>query len=124
MATPAQPRALIEARSFRDVPDPSAWAGVVTRLVMPPVAAALRRWDRRTAGVHRFVIAHVGASPDRALLGSLAGSRDREVLVAVGAADLASIAALRDAGVDGVIVGEALFTGALDIGEAVRAASG
>ena len=29
-------------------------AGVVTRLVMPPVAAALRRWDRRTAGVHRF----------------------------------------------------------------------
>jgi glycosyltransferase involved in cell wall biosynthesis len=31
-------------------------AGVVTRAVMPPVAAALRRWDRRTAaGVRHFV---------------------------------------------------------------------
>ncbi|HKZ04918.1 MAG TPA: glycosyltransferase [Methylomirabilota bacterium] len=33
-----------------------ARAGVLTRLAMPPVAAALRRWDRRTAaGVHHFV---------------------------------------------------------------------
>ena len=31
-----------------------ARAGPATRLLMPPVAAALRRWDRRTAGVHRF----------------------------------------------------------------------
>jgi glycosyltransferase involved in cell wall biosynthesis len=30
-------------------------SGVVTRLAMPPVAAALRRWDRRTHGVHHFV---------------------------------------------------------------------
>ena len=31
-------------------------AGRLTRAVMPPVAAALRRWDRRTAsGVHHFV---------------------------------------------------------------------
>jgi glycosyltransferase involved in cell wall biosynthesis len=31
-------------------------AGPLTRLVMPPLAAALRRWDRRTAaGVHRFI---------------------------------------------------------------------
>ena len=30
-------------------------AGVATRLLMPPVAAALRRWDRRTDGVDRFV---------------------------------------------------------------------
>ena len=30
-------------------------AGAVTRLVMPPVAAALRRWDRRASGrVHHF----------------------------------------------------------------------
>ena len=33
-----------------------ARAGGLTRLVMPPVAAVLRRWDRRTAaGVHHFV---------------------------------------------------------------------
>ena len=29
--------------------------GVLTRAAMPPVAAALRAWDRRTRGVHRFV---------------------------------------------------------------------
>jgi glycosyltransferase involved in cell wall biosynthesis len=29
--------------------------GFAARLLMPPVAAALRRWDRRTGGVHRFV---------------------------------------------------------------------
>lgn len=31
-----------------------ARAGLVTRLAMRPVAAALRRWDRRTASVHAF----------------------------------------------------------------------
>jgi len=30
-------------------------AGWLTRMTLPPVAAALRRWDRRTAGVHEFV---------------------------------------------------------------------
>jgi len=30
-------------------------AGRLARLLMPPVAAALRRWDRRTSGVHGFV---------------------------------------------------------------------
>jgi glycosyltransferase involved in cell wall biosynthesis len=29
--------------------------GVLTRLTMPPLAAALRAWDRRTAAVHRFI---------------------------------------------------------------------
>ena len=31
-----------------------AGAGLATRLLMPPVAAALRRWDRRTEGVRHF----------------------------------------------------------------------
>jgi glycosyltransferase involved in cell wall biosynthesis len=30
-------------------------AGLATRLLAPPVAAALRRWDRRTESVHGFV---------------------------------------------------------------------
>ena len=30
-------------------------AGALTRLVLPPLAAALRRWDRRTDGVDEFV---------------------------------------------------------------------
>ena len=29
--------------------------GLVARTLGPPLAAALRRWDRKTAGVHRFV---------------------------------------------------------------------
>jgi glycosyltransferase involved in cell wall biosynthesis len=29
--------------------------GAAARVLVPPLAAALRRWDRRTAGVHRFV---------------------------------------------------------------------
>jgi glycosyltransferase involved in cell wall biosynthesis len=29
--------------------------GPLTRLALPPLAAALRRWDRRTEGVHHFV---------------------------------------------------------------------
>ena len=29
--------------------------GLAARVLGPPVAAALRRWDRKTAGVHRFV---------------------------------------------------------------------
>jgi len=32
-----------------------ARAGLATRLLAPPVAAALRRWDRRTESVHGFV---------------------------------------------------------------------
>jgi glycosyltransferase involved in cell wall biosynthesis len=32
-----------------------AGSGLATRLAMPIVAAALRRWDRRTRGVHEFV---------------------------------------------------------------------
>jgi glycosyltransferase involved in cell wall biosynthesis len=32
-----------------------ARAGLATRWLMPPVAAGLRRWDRRTDGVHEFV---------------------------------------------------------------------
>jgi glycosyltransferase involved in cell wall biosynthesis len=35
--------------------DYAAGAGRATRLLMPPVAAALRAWDRRTTGVDHFV---------------------------------------------------------------------
>ena len=35
--------------------DYAGTAGWLTRLALPPVAAALRRWDRRTESVHEFV---------------------------------------------------------------------
>ncbi len=42
--------------------------GMVARVLGPPVAAALRRWDRKTAGVHRFVAIsqHIAARIRRA----------------------------------------------------------
>ena len=48
-----------------------AGAGRLTRMAMPPLAAALRRWDRRTAaGVHRFVaISHFVADRIRRAYG-------------------------------------------------------
>jgi glycosyltransferase involved in cell wall biosynthesis len=49
-------------------------AGLLTRTLMPPVAAALRRWDRRTAaGVHHFVaISRVVADRIRRAYGRVA----------------------------------------------------
>jgi phosphoribosylformimino-5-aminoimidazole carboxamide ribonucleotide (ProFAR) isomerase len=54
---------------------------------------------------------------------SLSSGLDADVLVAGGIDSLAGISALRDAGVSGVILGEAFFTGRLDLGEALRAAA-
>jgi phosphoribosylformimino-5-aminoimidazole carboxamide ribonucleotide (ProFAR) isomerase len=73
--------------------------------------------------VTRFVLAHGGSRPDPALLESLVRAYDLEVLVAGGAADLDAIRRLRDAGVAGVILGEPLFSGAIDYPAALEAAA-
>jgi phosphoribosylformimino-5-aminoimidazole carboxamide ribotide isomerase len=75
------------------------------------------------AGVRRFVLSHGGAAPDLAVLRTLIASVDADVLVAGGVTSLDTIRGLRDAGVTGVILGEALFTGAVDLAEAVRIAA-
>jgi glycosyltransferase involved in cell wall biosynthesis len=49
-------------------------AGRLARLALPPVAAALRRWDRRTGGVHDFAaISHHIADRIRRVYGRSAG---------------------------------------------------
>ncbi len=75
------------------------------------------------AGVGRFVLAHGGSRPDTAMLSSLIRTYDVEVLVAGGAADLEAIRRLRDAGVAGVILGEPLYSGAIDYPAALAAAA-
>jgi phosphoribosylformimino-5-aminoimidazole carboxamide ribotide isomerase len=75
------------------------------------------------AGVRRLVLSHGGAQPDIALLGRLARGVDAEILVAGGVTDPAVLPALRDAGVAGVILGEALLGGAIDYPAAVAAAA-
>jgi phosphoribosylformimino-5-aminoimidazole carboxamide ribotide isomerase len=74
-------------------------------------------------GVRRVVLAHGGARPDAALLESLVRAYDVEVLVAGGASDVPGIRRLRDAGVAGVILGEALLSGAVDFPAALEAAA-
>lgn len=75
--------------------------------------------ELQAAGVHRFVFSHVGDDGVE-LMRRLAGGLDAEVLVAGGVTSVDGLRELRDAGVAGVILGEALFTGAVDLGEAIR----
>jgi phosphoribosylformimino-5-aminoimidazole carboxamide ribotide isomerase len=75
------------------------------------------------AGVRRFILSHGGAQPDRSQLGSLCRTFDADFLVAGGITDPATLPSLRDAGVAGVILGEALFTGAVDYTAALAAAA-
>ena len=76
--------------------------------------------ELQAAGVHRFVFSHVG-DDGVGLMRRLADGLDAEVLVAGGVTSIDGLRELRDAGVAGVILGEALFTGAVDLGEAIRA---
>lgn len=74
-----------------------------------------------TAGVSRFVLSHAGADLDR--LQTLTAGVDADILVAGGITSVETIAQLRDAGVSAVILGEVLFTGAIDLPAALRAAA-
>lgn len=75
-----------------------------------------------TGGVHRFVLSHGGAAPDVARLSAIRRTHGVEVLVAGGVTDLDVLPRLRDAGVAGVLLGEALLSGAIDF-TAARAAA-
>jgi phosphoribosylformimino-5-aminoimidazole carboxamide ribotide isomerase len=74
-------------------------------------------------GVGRFVLAHGGTAPDVERVRSLVRSYDAEVLVAGGVRDLDGLRRLRDTGVAGVILGEALLSGAIDLTAALEAAA-
>jgi len=75
------------------------------------------------AGVGRFVLSHGGTAPDLERVRSAVRSYDAEVLVAGGVRDLDGLRRLRDTGVAGVILGEALLSGALDLPSALEAAA-
>jgi phosphoribosylformimino-5-aminoimidazole carboxamide ribotide isomerase len=74
-------------------------------------------------GVRRLVLSHGGQAPDGALLDALIRRHDADVLVAGGASDLDAVRRLRDAGVSGLILGEAILTGAIDLPRALEAAA-
>jgi phosphoribosylformimino-5-aminoimidazole carboxamide ribotide isomerase len=74
-------------------------------------------------GVRRFVVSHGGAEPDGTRLGALARSLDVEVVVAGGITELDGVRRLRDSGIAGIILGEALLSGAIDFTAAQEAAA-
>lgn len=74
-------------------------------------------------GVARLVLGHGGGAAELAALASLRASVDVEIVVAGGVRDLDGIRRLRDAGVAGIILGEALLSGAIDYTAAVEAAA-
>lgn len=74
------------------------------------------------SGVRRFVLSHGGAAPDLARLAAMRRDHGAEVLVAGGVTQLDVLRGLRDAGVAGVLLGEALLSGAIDYTAALAAA--
>jgi len=101
-----------------------------------PERLAAFPWQRRTpptvgelvdelvrAGVARLVLSHGGTEPDLGRTRELVRSYDAEILVAGGVRDLDGLRRLRDAGVSGVILGEVLFSGAIDYQAALEAAA-
>jgi phosphoribosylformimino-5-aminoimidazole carboxamide ribotide isomerase len=75
------------------------------------------------AGVARFVLSHGGAEPDLDRTRELIRTYDAEIIVAGGVRDLDGLRRVRDTGVSGVILGEVLFSGAIDFPEALEAAA-
>ena len=77
--------------------------------------------ELHSAGVRRFVFSHATGDDGRTLVGRVATGLDAEVLVAGGVRSLDELLALRDVGVAGTVLGEILFTGAIDLAAAIDA---
>lgn len=71
-------------------------------------------------GVRRVVVSH-WTQEDLPALSTIPRTHDVEVQLAGGAMDLAAVEAARDAGMNALILGETLFTGAVDYATALEA---
>ena len=79
--------------------------------------------ELQACGVNRFVLSHSGAGPELEQLGLLTRTLDADLLVAGGVRDLDGIRRVRDTGATGIILGEALLSGAIDYPAAMEAAA-
>ena len=104
-------------------PRPERLAAFPWRRSSPPASVESLVDELVARGVRRFVLSHGGAEPDVELLGRLARATDADFLVAGGASDLDGVRRLRDAGVAGIILGQALLSGAVDFSQALEAAA-
>lgn len=103
-------------------PRPERLAAYPWRRPEPPTPEALVE-ELVGAGVTRLVLSHGGTDPDLERVRSLVRSYDAEVLVAGGVRDLDGLRRLRETGVAGVILGEALLSGAIDLPAALEIAA-
>jgi phosphoribosylformimino-5-aminoimidazole carboxamide ribotide isomerase len=103
-------------------PRPDRLAAFPWQRAAPPTPLGLAE-ELAAQGVHRIVLSHGGSAPDAGLIDALVRRGDVDVLVAGGVADLDGIRRLRDAGVSGLILGEPLLTGAIELPRALEAAA-
>lgn len=101
---------------------PERIAAFPWRRATPPTVGGLVE-ELVGAGVHRLVLSHGGTAPDLERVRSLVRSYDAEILLAGGVRDLDGLRRLRDTGAAGVILGEALLSGAIDLPTALEAAA-
>jgi phosphoribosylformimino-5-aminoimidazole carboxamide ribotide isomerase len=90
-----------------------------------PAAPTLRDLLSELAarGVRRFVLGHATGEPEIAEIAALARTVDADLIVAGGVSDLDGVRRVRDAGAAGIILGEALLSGAIDYQTAREAAA-
>jgi phosphoribosylformimino-5-aminoimidazole carboxamide ribotide isomerase len=74
-------------------------------------------------GVRRFVLGHATGDAEVEAIAAAARTVDADLLVAGGTTDATGIARVRDAGAAGIILGEALLSGAIDYQTAREAAA-
>ena len=103
-------------------PRPDRIAAFPWRRTTPPTVRGLVE-ELVGAGVRRLVLTHGGTAPDLEQVRSLVRTYDAEVLVAGGVRDLDGVRRVRDAGAAGLILGEAVLSGAIDLPAALEAAA-
>ena len=74
-------------------------------------------------GVRRFVLGHATGAAEIAAIAALARTMDADLVVAGGIPDLDAVRRVRDTGAAGIILGEALLSGAIDYQTAREAAA-
>jgi phosphoribosylformimino-5-aminoimidazole carboxamide ribotide isomerase len=104
-------------------PRPDRFAAFPWRRPGPPPTLEALVGELVGHGVSRFVLTHGGSEADAARTASLVRSYDADFLVAGGVSDLAGLRRVRDSGAAGVILGEALLSGAIDYPAALEAAA-
>jgi phosphoribosylformimino-5-aminoimidazole carboxamide ribonucleotide (ProFAR) isomerase len=104
-------------------PRPDRFAAFPWRRPGPPPTLDAVVSELVGQGVGRFVLTHGGAEPDGQRTSLLVRSYDADFLVAGGVRDLDGLRRGRDTGVAGVILGEALLSGAIDYPAALEAAA-